>query len=104
VDVIINDKQMDAGRFLFNRDKNDKDEIIESLIDKLEEFIKWYGNFQNKEPIKKVELISGDFTCEKNCRMPLGFRASIVDSLIPANKLDKVLSELCEKYELELDY
>lgn len=103
VDIYINGKKMDAGHFLFNTGKDTPDELLSNFSDKLEEFFQWYGNFQNKEPIKTVDIVSSDFTCEKKCRIDLTFKGSVIGILIPQGFLAKRLKELSQDYDIRLD-
>jgi len=103
VEIVINGKKMDAGRFIFNVGKDTQDEILENFRDKMEEFFRWYGNFQNKDPISSVEIVSSDFNCEHGCRIDLTFKGSVIDLLIPRKYLHEVLQELCNDFDLKLD-
>ncbi len=102
IEIIINGKKMDAGHFLYNLSKDSKDDIFNAFQEKLEAFFKWYSEFQNKVPIKTVEIVSPDFSCENKCRLDLTFKASVIDLLIPGTLLDKALKELCQDYDLKL--
>lgn len=102
VNLIINGKQMDAGRFLFRVEDERRETVKAELKRKLEEFFKWYSNFQNKDPIKKIELFSSDFSCEAGCKMPLNYRQSVVDILITSAELRNMLTEMGAKYKLEI--
>jgi len=103
VDLIINSKQMDAGRFLFNLESNNREKIIQDFRLKLEEFFEWYSGFKNIEPIQYVEVCTADFKCT-NCQYVPGLknRYSIIDSLIPQKIMIQSLQELSTKYHLEL--
>jgi hypothetical protein len=103
VHVILNNKQMDAGRFLFNLGKDSKDDILDLLENKLSEFFKWYSNFHNKEAIKKVDLICADFNCDNKCKLDINFRASVVDVLFKASDLEEILERLSHKHDVPLD-
>ena len=102
VNVVINGKQMDAGRFLFNLKANKKEQVIKDLEAKLEEFFKWYSGFQNKEPITRLSLTSPDFVCGQGCRIPLNTQFSVIDIIIPRKEVIKKLTELGEKYHLDI--
>lgn len=103
VELIINGKQMDAGRFLFNRDTSKKEEIYSDFKKKLEEFFSWYSQFKNTEPIQIVELSTADFKCEVcGFSPPLKQRFPIADVLIPQSVVIKCLKEQGEKYNLDI--
>lgn len=103
VNVIINGKQMDAGRFLFNLEDRRKELIHQDLKAKLDEFFTWYSNFQNREPITTIELCTFDFRCSSCHFAPkLNHTYSVVDTLIPKSLLVKYLKEFSKQYHMEL--
>ncbi len=103
IHVIVNGKQMDAGRFLFNVGKQDKEQIKNDLEEKLADFFKWYKEFHNKEPITKVDIVSSDFKCEKGCRLDMGYRSSVNELLFSGKELKEILVRMSEKYKITLD-
>lgn len=103
VNVVINGKQMDAGRFLYNLNSHRKERITKDLEQKLEEFFEWYSGFQNREPITNISLSSGDFVCEQGCRLGLNLKFSVIDILIPKKKLQEKLNHLGEKYKMQIE-
>ena len=102
VNVIINKKQMDAGRFLFNLKSGRKEQIIKDFEDKLVEFFNWYASFQNPEPITQVSFNSGDFVCENGCRLDINHKFPIADILIPKKIILNKLKELGETHRLQI--
>jgi len=102
INISINGKQMDTGKFLYNLSKESRETIREGLKVKIEEFFKWYSSFQNIEPIKKVRLYSSDFYCENKCKIPLSKKLSIADVLLSRKELFVILQELGTKYKMTL--
>lgn len=103
IHLMINNKEMDAGRFLYNTQKESSDKIKDKLFKKVEEFFKWYSSFQNKEPISKLFIYSSDFVCTKKCKMPIGTKFQVLDIMFDLEKIQPDLEELAYKYELELE-
>ncbi len=101
VQVIVNSKQMDTGRFLYNL--SDDEDVAESMEEKLEDFFKWYSNFQNKDPIEVVELLTTDFACENKCPIDLSLKFTIVDVLISRERLEKCIKGLAVTYDMALE-
>jgi hypothetical protein len=99
--IIVNGKQMDAGRFLYHLDKGEV-QFYQDLSDKLEEFFKWYAGFQNVESITKVEIATSDVTCENKCLLPINNKFSVIDAVIPVKKLKEVLEALGSKHGMEI--
>ncbi len=102
VNLVINGKQMDAGRFLYNTQSMDKRELLGELTQKIEEFFKWYSGFRNQSAIEVVEIITSDVQCEEGCNLPLNQRISIVDVLISSKELRAILDRLGEKYSMNI--
>ncbi len=103
VHLIVNGKQMDAGRFLFNMSKEDKEDIQKAFRIKLEEFFVWYSTFKNKDPITRIEVCSGDFKCESGCRVDINSRFSVIDILISKKVVVKFLDDLGKQYNLRVE-
>ncbi len=99
VEILINDKKMDSGRFLFNMNGN-KEEIVSEAKKKFEEFIKWLSNFSNIDPVKKVKFVTGDIKCDSGC--PASFsKVSAVGHVLSNAQVNNILSEMGEKYNME---
>lgn len=102
VHITVNGMQKDNGRFLYNCEKQTTEEIGESFKAKLEEFFKWYSTFQNKDPIKVVQIVSSDFSCEEKCKLNITQKFSILDILIPYEQTEKIIKELGKIYNMEI--
>ena len=102
VNIIINGKQMDAGRFLFDMGPGGEEKTIEDFKKKVDEFFKWYSNFQNKEPINYVELLSNHFKCEEGCFLSANDRFSILDIILPIDLVKTTLTEAGKKYGMDV--
>lgn len=103
MNIIVNGKQMDSGRFLYNFEK-EKSVFINDLKDKLEEFFKWYSNFTNTDPITRVEINTLDAACDNGCRHTPGLRFSIFDSnLLSLAEVKPILDDLGKKHNLEIE-
>jgi hypothetical protein len=101
--IAINGKQMDAGRFLFNLETEEKmRQLKPSLQLKLEEFFNWYSNFQNKEPITFVAIDTADMQCEEGCVIPAKNRFSIIDILISRNELVELLEAQGKRHGIDI--
>jgi len=103
VDIYINSKHRDTGRFLFNLDNQDSDDLQEILREKLKDFFKWYGSFNNKEIITKIDIVSTDFICESGCIIPSDFKPSIIDVLVPQEEYNEMVRSLAKQFEIKLE-
>ncbi len=102
IHLVINGKQMDAGRFLYNQEQEPPEKIINDFTKKIEEFFKWYSSFKNQKPITEMFIFSFDFSCHQGCKIPLSQRFSIIDVLIPREKISDILDKVALKYQLEI--
>lgn len=100
VEILINDKKMDTGRFLFNK-SGKKEDILLDAKKKLEDFIKWLANFSNIDPVKKIKFLTADIKCESGC--PSSFtKVSAIGEVLSSAQANLMLSELGEKYNMQL--
>ena len=101
VDIVINNKQMDAGRFYFKLDDH-QELTVQGLKDKMEEFFKWYSKFNNIEPISLLQLVTNGVRCENGCSLGSSTKISIVDELVPSKEIEKILDDLGHRYSLKI--
>jgi hypothetical protein len=102
VGVVINGKQMDAGRLLYSVDDLQNDRTQKELHGKIEEFFRWYSNFNNPDPIQTLELLTADLRCQNNCSLPHHYKVTIVDNLIPSKSVMGILEKMGVKYKMEI--
>lgn len=98
ITLILNGKQMNNGRFLYNIERDDFSEFNRALREKIDEFFKWYENFQNRDPIHTVEVCSSDFVCSNGCAIGVHETFSVVDLLISYKDLVKMIKEEADKF------
>jgi len=103
VDIYINGKRRDTGRFLFNIDPTYYDEVVADFRHKCDEFFKWYSNFNNKDSIQYVELHTGDVKCENGCSFSPLEKFSAVDSVIPSSEIKAIIEQLAETYSMQVE-
>jgi len=103
IDIIINRKQMDAGRIIYNLDPSERQKMLTEFAKKLDEFFKWYSNFQNKEPLCHVELVTSAVKCDSGCKIPTNLKTSVIDSIIPSSLIRDEFGRLGQKYNLEIE-
>tara|TARA_R110000868_G_scaffold80095_9_gene227881 strand:+ start:1744 stop:2121 length:378 start_codon:yes stop_codon:yes gene_type:complete len=103
INITINGKQMDAGRFLFNLESQEKKQQLKPALKvKLQEFFKWYSSFQNKAPITFVSIDTSDMRCEEGCGISAKSRFSVIDVLIPKAELLELLAVEAKCYGIEI--
>ncbi len=103
INIAINGKQMDAGRFLFNLETDDKAKQFKpALKSKVQEFFKWYSNFQNKEPVNIVAIDTSDMVCEEGCVITAKSKFSIIDVLLTKSELLELLDQEANRWGIEI--
>ena len=103
IDIIINRKKRDSGRFLFNFDPSRQEEIEIEFEKKCDEFFKWYADFQNKEPITSLELITSDVRCENGCKFSPTDHVSAIGVILPNRKILEVIQRVGDKYKIPIN-
>ena len=94
---------MDAGRFLFNLENEEKSKQFKPALKvKVQEFFKWYSNFQNKEPINLVAIDTSDMMCEHGCVITAKSKFSIVDILLSKSELLELLDQEANRWGIEI--
>lgn len=103
IDISINGKKRDSGRFIFHTDESEKEAMLEDLDLKFEEFFQWYCKFQNKEPINRLELTTSDVKCENGCKFSALDKFTVVDNIIDAKIIKEIVNKLASKYNLTVE-
>jgi hypothetical protein len=103
VDVLVNNKKLSTGRLLYNLEKDSAERFEEELLKKLEEHFEWYGRFQNKGPIKSIEVCSANFACQNKCKIDLNYRFTVIDLLIKEERFNEIINNLAKKYSIPME-
>lgn len=98
VDVIINKKQLDNGRFLFNSQTQTDAEIKQMLYKKLKEFFRWYSSFQNAKNISTIEIVSNGFLCSNKCSIEITKKFSVLNILISEHDVYQMAMEIGSEF------
>lgn len=104
VHVEINKKKMDSRKFIYNLDKEPHTVIMGNLKKKMDDFFKWYSSFQNREPIKHVNIYSTDFQCSAGCKLQFNQQTSVIDVMFTTDEVKNLLSELSKKHEISIEW
>lgn len=100
-EVVINGIPMDAGKILYNLEK-DHSEVKDDLTKKVRTFFQYYSRFSNKKPIHSIKLTSRDFVCTNGCAIAR-YTFPIVGILFTAEEVMTILKEEAEKHPLKLE-
>ena len=103
LEALVNNKQMDTGRLLYNLDAP-REHLRKALESKVDEFIKWYSALKNADPIKHFDIISADFVCESGCKLPFNLKPTVVENgVISSKELKNIILDHCQKYGVEIN-
>jgi len=103
ITIYFDGKQRTSGQFIYNLDDQRPDQLKQVLEEKLEEYFKWYGEFQNKAPIQKIDLYCTDFECESGCELPHGTKLSVIGVLFSEKYILDLINDLASEYDILLD-
>ena len=101
-EFIVNDRKRDTAKFIFDLTNKDKSQREVTL--KAQEFFKWYSGFQNVEKIKKVELLTSDYSCASGCKLPLNLKFNLMELDFFRSLTIKLVEKECAKYKLPLTW
>ena len=97
-------KKKESSIFLFNLENDLQEEINQQLVSRIDDFFKWYGGFDHKQAIKKVEALSSDFICTDGCSLDPNFQPSVVGILFDQKFFESTVRDLASTYGIELDF
>lgn len=100
IQILVNGRQKDTGRFLFNLE--DRDAITQGVSDKILEHFKWIKSFSNPKPVESVNVITSDAKCDNGCALPIGQRFSLIDHIISTKELKQMAISHAKECELEI--
>lgn len=104
VKLSFNGKSRNNGLFTYNLQKESAEDIHKKLKDKIFEFFAWYNEFQNKPPIKSMEIFSGDFQCTNNCKIDLiNTKVNLIGVLFTFKEVKKLMDDEAKKFGIEIE-
>ena len=102
VKMSFNGKSKATSQFFYNLKEENDAQIYEKLHSVVEDYFSWYENFQNKDEIKEVSLVSSDFKCTGGCGLGPHFSLSVVNLVVPKENVIKAVRQLADKHHLKL--
>ena len=98
--VYINGLKLQNGHFLFNLEKQTRQELSKTILLKTEECLKWHAKLKNPRPIKDISIVSDDFICENNSSHLIGKKISVMEYFFEPDNYYRSIKLLCEKLSL----
>ena len=103
IHLSVNGKKRDTSKLTYNTSSEPEEKLLARLKEKIEELLDWYTGFQNKTPEHLLKIVSGNFHCLHSCVLPPNLQSSIINRLIPLEKLAPILRQYEEKYKIKIE-
>ncbi len=104
IKLAFNGKSKNSSIFTYNLQKESQDQLIAKLREKIEDFFRFYADFQNKAPLKNFEAYAADFLCENNCKIDMiNTKVSVVGVIYSASEVKSILTEYGKKYAIDIE-
>lgn len=101
--LIFNGKSKATSQFFYNLTQDKPEEINDKLKNVIKDYFIYYSGFQNKDPIRKVEVFSIDFKCKNGCIINVNHRVNVIGLLFEKEDLEKILKEMASKYQIPME-
>lgn len=101
--MTFNGKAKSTSQFFYDLKNESDEEALKKLKSVIEEYFEWYATFNNKDPIKEVQLMCRDIVCDNKCSLAGSAEVSIVDLVIPKRALLQILKDCADKFGLMLE-
>lgn len=101
--ITFNGKAKSTSQFFYDLTLDRKEHIAQKLEDVIRDYFKYYANFQNKDPIKFIEVFSIDFKCENKCVIKASHRVNVVGVLFGVDQLELALLKVGKEFDIPLE-
>ena len=103
IKLAFNNKARNTSLYTYNLQKETHEQLLLKLREKIEDFMKFYANFANKEPIKRLEVYSADFICVNDCKLDMmSTKVSVIGLVYSPGEVLAMLNEEGKKYGIEI--
>lgn len=103
VKVTFDGKSKSTSQFYYNLKQDTDEEILTKAREVITDYFTWYATFQNKDPIRNVEMTSCDFKCSTGCKLNISHRLNIIGLIFTAEEVKNLIQEEASKQNLQLD-
>ena len=100
IKLTFNGMARNTSLFTFNLKKDNPEKMKTYLRERFTDYLSWYGEFQNKEQIKKLEIYSSDFRCDNGCAIGGNNRMSVVGPIYDPSEVVKIFKEEAAKFKV----
>jgi hypothetical protein len=105
VKLSFNGKSRNTSLFTYNLQKETQEQLDAKLREKIIDFFEFYSTFENQDPIKNVEIFSGDYLCTNSCKIDLlKTKISVMGILFTPLQANAILKEEANKFGIALEF
>lgn len=102
VKLTFNGKSKSTSQFFYNLSQDTEQEILEKLENVLEDYFKYYSNFQNQSLIDSIEATSIDFKCSQGCILTVSHKVNVISLIFTMDNLKALATKQALKYNVPL--
>ena len=102
VKVTFNGKAKATSQFFYNLKQDKPQELLKKVRAVISEYFEWYATFQNKDPLKKIEMTSCDFLCSTGCKLNITHRLNIIGLIISKQDIIDMLESEATRFNIPL--
>lgn len=104
VKLAFNGKSRNNSLFTYNLQKESHEQLLTKLREKIVDWMSFYSEFVNKDPIKTFEAFSADFVCINNCKIDLvNTKVSVINLMYSPQEVKKLLKEEGQKFGIDVE-
>lgn len=103
IKVTFNGKAKNTSQFFYNTLQESPEDIYKKLKNVVEDYFRWYSEFQNKDAIKNVSLFSADFVCKNKCKLTNEHRVSVVGPFLDPDLVLTIIKDAGEKFLIKVE-
>lgn len=103
VKLAFNGKSRNTSLFTYNLQKENHEQHLGKLREKVVDFFSFYSEFVNKAPIKTFEAYCSDFHCSNNCKIDLvNTKVSVIGVMYSIAEIRTLLNEEAKKFGIDV--
>ena len=104
IKLAFNGKSRNNSLYTYNLQKETHEQLLGKLREKIVDWMTFYSEFTNKDPIKTFEAFSADFICTSNCKIDImNTKVSVIGLVYTPEEVKKILKEEGRKYGIEVE-
>jgi len=103
IKLAFNGKARNTSLFTYNLQKESQEQLLAKLREKIVDFFSFYSEFNNKSPIKTLEVYSADYECSNKCKIDvMNTKVSVIGVVFTRESVKKILDEEGKKWNIDI--